>query len=323
MSETKHAMKLRHKAELKALQSARYTGIGAKKKQKDEEKALLSKHQQEIQQVEEQGLADEPSSSSSSNPSFTGSRAALKKAAKREKDAATRSALLSSSSSLIDSLPSDPRNTEINTLKEQLNPIHMKIKEIISDGHCLFRAIEDQIERQTDLLRHVRERLITHDTTHIHTHTSPSLPLYHWLRIASAAHIHTNLSSFLPFLVDESGHPLTHDEAVSYCKALADVNGEKEGVVWGGHIEIVALSEVLQHPIIVYSADGRELRIAGLDGDGSRQESDHMTISQALDQSPLRITFHKHYFGLGNHYNSVVQKEDEHDQDDDNNVTRV
>lgn len=58
---------------------------------------------------------------------------------------------------------------------------------------------------------------------------------------------------------------------------------------WGGQIEIKALSEALHHPIYVYSSDAPVL-ITGEDEDGI----------------PLRVSFHRYYYALGEHYNSVV-----------------
>lgn len=49
-----------------------------------------------------------------------------------------------------------------------------------------------------------------------------------------------------------------------------------------------ALSEALQLPLMVYSADMAP-HLVGSDKD-----------------APLRLSFHKHYLSLGAHYNSVV-----------------
>ena len=49
-----------------------------------------------------------------------------------------------------------------------------------------------------------------------------------------------------------------------------------------------ALSEALQVPLVVYSAD----------------MTPHLVGGEA--EAPLRISFHRHYLSLGAHYNSVV-----------------
>jgi OTU domain-containing protein 6 len=64
---------------------------------------------------------------------------------------------------------------------------------------------------------------------------------------------------------------------------------------WGGQIEIQALSEALKTPIEVYAADQDVLTMGELYGGA---------LGNGLQ--PLRVTYHRHYYTLGEHYNSVV-----------------
>ena len=55
-------------------------------------------------------------------------------------------------------------------------------------------------------------------------------------------------------------------------------------------MEITALSKGLERPIEVIQAEGPLVQV-GQD--------------EFKDQSPIILTYHRHYYGLGEHYNSV------------------
>ena len=116
----------------------------------------------------------------------------------------------------------------------------------------------------------------------------------------------------------EEGGVMGVEEAAEYVRALRRLDGD--GVVWGGHAECVALSGVLGRPLHVWSADGGEMVVTGVDGasgvDG-RGKAGEEAGGAAGDGRDVQISFHKHYFGLGNHYNSVVPLTEEHQDEDD------
>mmetsp|Transcript_31398 Transcript_31398/g.34754 ORF Transcript_31398/g.34754 Transcript_31398/m.34754 type:complete len:281 (+) Transcript_31398:65-907(+) len=60
---------------------------------------------------------------------------------------------------------------------------------------------------------------------------------------------------------------------------------------WGGHLELRALSEGLKRPIVVYSAARPKLVMGEEDGG-----------------NPVMLSYHLHYYSLGEHYNQVVKK---------------
>lgn len=62
---------------------------------------------------------------------------------------------------------------------------------------------------------------------------------------------------------------------------------------WGGHLELRALAKVLNKVIKVYSTDS-PLEIRGTDVDD--------------DDRVITLSFHRNYYALGEHYNSVVKK---------------
>jgi hypothetical protein len=90
-------------------------------------------------------------------------------------------------------------------------------------------------------------------------------------------YISLNAEKYIGFLDEE--------ESVSeYCERLA-----KD--MWGGHLELDALVEVLTVPIIVYQADAEPIRF------GER-------ISNG--RPPLCIAFQKYAYSLGEHFDSLV-----------------
>ena len=61
---------------------------------------------------------------------------------------------------------------------------------------------------------------------------------------------------------------------------------------WGGQIELRAIAEALQRPIEIYEASTAPLTMG----------------EQFVDGEILRVAFHRHYYALGEHYNTVVKK---------------
>mmetsp|Transcript_25092 Transcript_25092/g.52168 ORF Transcript_25092/g.52168 Transcript_25092/m.52168 type:complete len:305 (+) Transcript_25092:150-1064(+) len=62
---------------------------------------------------------------------------------------------------------------------------------------------------------------------------------------------------------------------------------------WGGHLELRAISMATERPIHVYSASSSTAMI--IEG-GNNQQKDN----------PIRLSYHLHYYALGEHYNQVV-----------------
>jgi len=86
-------------------------------------------------------------------------------------------------------------------------------------------------------------------------------------------------TNFQPFL------SLTDDQYEEYCKQMASTPK------WGGQVEITALSQALKKPIEVIQAEGPPVQVGIEDFPGLK---------------PIVLTYHRHYYGLGEHYNSVT-----------------
>ena len=80
-------------------------------------------------------------------------------------------------------------------------------------------------------------------------------------------------------------------EYQEYCDKVASVAGAE----WGGQLEIRALCCALGRLVCVHSADSPVL-IMG------EEAADDATLP------PLKLAYHRHYYALGEHYNSIVPK---------------
>lgn len=99
-----------------------------------------------------------------------------------------------------------------------------------------------------------------------------------------------NADDFLPFLTTESGDLFTQSDFDKYCCDL------EKTTTWGGHLEIKALSHVLNQPIIVMQSNGPVI-----------------TVGEGCHGDPVTVVYHRHAFGLGEHYNSVELLQEQSD----------
>jgi OTU domain-containing protein 6 len=108
-------------------------------------------------------------------------------------------------------------------------------------------------------------------------------------------HIRSHKDEFIPFLVDDNGDMLNDAGFSKYCDSIV----AEDPVAWGGQPEVTALTSALKRKIIVHSASAAALTVGDDDTNGE----------------PLQISFHKHYFGLGSHYNAVQNPPEQDEQD--------
>ena len=106
------------------------------------------------------------------------------------------------------------------------------------------------------------------------------------LRAMAAAHMRAHADDFAPFLGMLPDDP----EYAVYCDKVASVADAE----WGGQLEIRALCFCLGRKMEVYAADSPVLTM------GEEAATD--------GRPPLKLAFHRHYYALGEHYNSVVPK---------------
>lgn len=162
------------------------------------------------------------------------------------------------------------RMIENERLEKKLEPLGLTVNEIKPDGHCLYRAVEDQLSF------HSRS-------------TSPYN--YMELRQMAANYMREHASDFLPFFlsdnkveVDSGGSPL--DRFKQYCEEV------KSTAAWGGQLELGALMHCLKKHIVIYSGSFPDVE---------------MGKEYKIELNPsIMLSYHMHAYGLGEHYNSVV-----------------
>ena len=145
------------------------------------------------------------------------------------------------------------KDVEIDALKKKfLEPNGLVLKEVKADGHCLYRAIADQIRKSESDYKDIRE--------------------------ICADILKDNEAEYAPFAIVDC----------SYHEYIDNVRSSSE---WGGQLEARALAQGLQRTIIIYSVEYAEPVIMG---------------EEFTDSKPILLSFHRHYYALGEHYNSVV-----------------
>ncbi|XP_069778040.1 deubiquitinase OTUD6B-like isoform X4 [Narcine bancroftii] len=123
------------------------------------------------------------------------------------------------------------RHLESQQVAEILAARNLQMKQIPSDGHCMYKAIEDQLRNQNSLLTLVE------------------------LRSQAAEYMRSHMDDFLPFLTNSTGDMYTPDEFEKYCHEVANTPA------WGGQLELRALSHVLKVPVEVIQADSTPIII--------------------------------------------------------------
>jgi OTU domain-containing protein 6 len=140
------------------------------------------------------------------------------------------------------------------------------------DGNCLYTAFALQLNRTG--LNKVSEWAYCVLTDQFDVKS---------LRTAAASFIRRNKSDFEPFLYSDD-HSAAKD-IDSYCKEIED------SPLWGGELEITALSRSLGVPVEIYSTrSNRPLVIENGD---------------EMKSGIIRLAYYQHMYGLGHHYNAL------------------
>ncbi|KAG8197336.1 hypothetical protein JTE90_013463 [Oedothorax gibbosus] len=106
------------------------------------------------------------------------------------------------------------------------------------------------------------------------------------LREATSKYLMEHKDEYQPFLMNpQTDDMFTDSQYMEYCENI------KNPGVWGGQVEIQALANICGKPIEIIQAHGPNI-ISG---------------EQAGD-TKLIISYHRHEFGLGAHYNSTLPK---------------
>lgn len=167
------------------------------------------------------------------------------------------------------------RTVENEKLEEKLERLGLTINEVKPDGHCLYRAVEDQL-------------------AHLSGGSSPFN--FQQLREMVASYMRDNAAEFLPFFSSESegeSDDYLKEKFENYCREVEST------AAWGGQLELGALTHCLQKHIMIFSGSFPDVEM------GKEYKSDDGNGPLC---SSIMLSYHRHAFGLGEHYNSVVPK---------------
>eukprot|EP01137_Pigoraptor_chileana_P013522 Opistho-2@67126 len=103
------------------------------------------------------------------------------------------------------------------------------------------------------------------------------------LRLRAADYLRSHRDDFMPFLSTDSGDPMCDADYDEYC------NSVEKTAAWGGEIEIRALSHLLHVSVEIFQA-----------------YSNTILVNEQYAGPKVRLSYHRHEYGLGEHYNSVV-----------------
>lgn len=107
------------------------------------------------------------------------------------------------------------------------------------------------------------------------------------IRDKTSQYMLDNADNFMPFLSTDQGDMMSMNEYKNYCARIAKTND------WGGHLELTAISQFTKKPIHIYQADTRSPLVI---------EPQVKSVKR-----PILLSFHKHLYHLGEHYNSLVE----------------
>ncbi|CAH9095037.1 unnamed protein product [Cuscuta epithymum] len=203
----------------------------------------------------------------------------VKKREKRAQQEAAREQRIQEEQSNIQS----DRAIEDEKLVKKLGPLGLTVNQIKPDGHCLYRAVEDQLSIQS----------------------RGACPYtYLELRQMAAGYMRKHSSYFLPFFLSEKvGGSLGHDDSV--LKRFEDYCGEVESTaVWGGQLELGALTHVLKKHVVIYSGSFPDVEM----GKEYYNNDEPNGGTSSFGPDSILLSYHRHAYGLGEHYNSVVPK---------------
>ncbi|KAG6517372.1 OVARIAN TUMOR DOMAIN-containing deubiquitinating enzyme 5-like [Zingiber officinale] len=167
------------------------------------------------------------------------------------------------------------RMIENEKLEKKLEPLGLTINEIKPDGHCLYRAVENQLSLNLGS-------------------TSPYS--FQELRKMAANYMRNHASDFLPFFLSESKIEVDSDSSLlerfeKYCEEVEST------AAWGGQLELGALTHCLKKHIVIYSGSFPDVEM------GKEFKSEK---GSGVSNTSIMLSYHRHAYGLGEHYNSVV-----------------
>lgn len=176
------------------------------------------------------------------------------------------------------------RVIEERELKAILRPLGLGIQPIPPDGHCLYRSLEDQLQRLPEEVA-PPPAVEAGDAGEEGKQEELSFLL---LRQKAAEYMRRHADQFKPFVLEEDATTTSgsgDDAFEAYCTEIETT------AAWGGQVELQALAHCLKSHLVVYSVGMPAVEM------GEEYKASGRT---------LRLCYLRHAYGLGEHYESVV-----------------
>ena len=178
------------------------------------------------------------------------------------------------------------REQELKKLHALLLPRGFRIFEIPADGHCMFRAVANQLEGIRALLLAGSAGDDGAPGAGPPPEILSSSRSFMELRALVAGHMRRGADQYLPFVEEDLGEGDRREAFDAYCTEIETT------AKWGGQLELRALADAMLYPIEVYSADMPVVTLG-----------EHAAPDARLP--PIRLCYQKHAYGLGEHYNAI------------------
>ena len=201
------------------------------------------------------------------------------------------------------------REQESRRIEAVLARHALRVAEVRPDGHCLFRAVAHQLHTScpgsmADGLR-VPDPQVA-DKLREWPDDADADERVWILRDVAAEYMRQHRNDFMPFVAYEE-HGIEADASEerafeTYCARMGST------AAWGTQLEIQALARALGVPVEVYGDP------AVLTDGVLRMGEEPVVATAAVDDSSqsrpvLRLSYHRRYYQLGEHFNSVVPME--------------
>jgi len=171
---------------------------------------------------------------------------------------------------------------EMRAFKKTLTPLGLTFKAIPSDGHCMYRALEDQLQLSKE---EAGEK---------------EAAAFDQLRTTCAAFMKEHRSDYQPFCLNEKEEVMNDTEFEDHLAYVAGKKKEDGSVLWGGETELSALAKAICREILVYQGTNPDVNRK------PRSFCPEGVEPGKTGKPPLRISYHRFIFLTMEHYNSIV-----------------
>ncbi|KAL9653477.1 hypothetical protein ABK040_002110 [Willaertia magna] len=195
------------------------------------------------------------------------------------------------------------REYEIEKIKKNLKENQI-IFDIESDGHCLYRSLAHQLnlylDKNNNLLNLLQKANQLVKNSKNNNLINDKLFNYQHIRCLIANQLRNHSDNYFPFIMD-------------VCSSMDDyANIVENSSEWGGQVEIQAFIDLCEGNVkLNVVQDGSTVVMENVEK--KVLSNDDMVVV-------LTISYHRRYYALGEHYNSVVTITVSEDKQEDKNV---